>query len=150
MRISMFRRQCTKLGIWDSWHSAHALGSRLSALGSRLSALGSRLSALGSRLSALASRLLALASRLLLLDSRLLLLSWFANQFATWFIRWIAHWLLKSNQMIHPSLISKNKAQTCKCICITCWNNFTNSTKNFERAGIAFNLFLFIASNDAQ
>jgi hypothetical protein len=25
-----------------------------------------------------------------------------------------------------------------------------NSTKNFGRAGIAFNLFLFIASNDAQ
>jgi hypothetical protein len=25
-----------------------------------------------------------------------------------------------------------------------------NSTKNFKRAGIAFNLFLFIASDDAQ
>jgi hypothetical protein len=25
-----------------------------------------------------------------------------------------------------------------------------NSTKNFKKAGIAFDLFLFIASNDAQ
>jgi hypothetical protein len=34
------------------------------------------------------------------------IVGWLANRFATWFIRWIAHWLLKSNQMIDPNLIS--------------------------------------------
>ncbi len=43
------------------------------------------------------------------------------NWFATWFIHWFAYWFLKSNHMIHPNLISSNRAQASKCVCITCW-----------------------------
>ncbi len=74
-------------------------------------------------------QLLKCRSRLVSFDLRvrydwltlLSIVGWFANRFATWFIRWIAHWLLKSNQMIDPNLISNNWAQTCECMCITSW-----------------------------
>ncbi len=68
---------------------------------------------------------------------------WFANWFATWFIRWIAHWFLKSNQMIHPSLISSNWAQTCECMCITCRKKHCQQNQELWKSRHCIQCFAF-------
>ena len=68
---------------------------------------------------------------------------WFANRFATWFIRWIAHWLLKSNQMICPNLIFSNKAQTRKCIWITCWKKDCQQHQELHKSQHCIQSFSF-------
>ncbi len=55
-----------------------------------------------------------------------LISGWFASWFASRYFCWIVNWFFKLDEMIPQNLISGNRAQTCECICITCWKKDCN------------------------